>query len=229
MTSSHLIDASADPSAPTPAQLGLGLRFSLHPHTDDFADVILGSLGEVADAGLTAGLRLRTDEVSTHVAVVEPPAHRRLTAYLTGVIGTAHRRSGDGHVVAHVLFSQGCPGEVTCDLSATGLPEPVTLEAPAAGISAIAHWSIYPLIDAGSGEGAHMDHIWSAIDGARAHGVEVTSVHYATRLAGDLADVLATVIEAWSAVGSEVRHVVSHVTVSVGSPSPAPAAGEATS
>ena len=30
-------------AAPTPQQLGVGMRFSLHPHTDDFVDVILRS------------------------------------------------------------------------------------------------------------------------------------------------------------------------------------------
>ena len=41
----------------------------------------------------------------------------------------------------------------------------------------------------------------------------------ATKLTGDVADVLATVADAWTGVGADVPHVVTHLTLSVGSPS----------
>ena len=49
--------------------------------------------------------------------------------------------------------------------------------------------------------------------------VVVGSDHYVTRLAGDVADILTTVVGAWQSVGRTVQHVTTHVTLSVNSPS----------
>ena len=38
------------------------------------------------------------------------------------------------------------------------------------------------------------------------------------RLEGDLSEVVATAVEAWSTVGAHLSHVVTHLTLSVGSP-----------
>ena len=54
-------------------------------------------------------------------------------------------------------------------------------------------------------------------------GVAASPAHYATRLTGDVSDVVATAVDAWAQVGTEVPHVVTHLTISVGSPSPAQA------
>ena len=63
-----------------------------------------------------------------------------------------------------------------------------------------------------------MGPIYAAIDEANASGITVTSEHYATILRGDLADLLAVIVNAWAKVGEEVPHVVSHVSVSLDSP-----------
>ncbi|WNB86570.1 YkoF family thiamine/hydroxymethylpyrimidine-binding protein [Cellulomonas sp. ATA003] len=209
------------PDDATPARLGIGARFSLHPHTGDFVDVIFGALADAADAGLTDGLVLETDDVSTYVGAVDAPAEQRIVGYLAGVLAAASRRTGGGHVVAHVLLSRGCPGEVTCDLTVTGLPAAAPVEIAPTGVAATAQWSLYPLLDGGSDAGSHMAPIEAAIERARARGTATGSVHYATRLTGDIAEVLATAADAWAEVGAHVPHVVTHLTVSVGSPSPA--------
>lgn len=215
------VEPAADQAAaPTPAELGVGMRFSIHPHTDDFVGVILGALADAETAGLTDGLAIRTDEVSTYVGAATAPAEQRLAAYLAAVVAAASRRSGGGHVVAHVLLSRGCPGEVSCDLGVTGLPGAAPVELEPTGIRAAAHWSLYPLLDGGSGAGDHMAHIEAAIATATARGV-ASPAHYATKLVGDVAEVLATAVDAWAEVGAVVPHVVTHLTVSVGSPSPA--------
>ena len=54
--------------------------------------------------------------------------------------------------------------------------------------------------------------------GARAR-VDVTPEHLVTRLDGDLADVLSTVAAGWLGAASTVRHVVTHVTIALASPS----------
>ncbi|WP_380168113.1 YkoF family thiamine/hydroxymethylpyrimidine-binding protein [Jannaschia sp. R86511] len=206
----------------TPRERGIGMRFSLHPHCDDFVAVILGALDDAERAGLTAGLTIETDDVSTWVGAVDEPAEQRLVAYLAAVVAAAHRRSDGGHVVAHVLLSRGCPGEVGCDLSVTGLPRPEPVRVPATGVAAAAQWSLYPLLDGGSDDGAHMAHIERAIAQAVERGTTRGAAHYATRLSGDVAEVLATVADAWGDVGSAVAHVVSHLTLSVGSPTAVP-------
>ncbi|MGO1172879.1 MAG: YkoF family thiamine/hydroxymethylpyrimidine-binding protein [Actinomycetaceae bacterium] len=208
------------PSDPTPDRLGIGMRLSIHPHCDDFADVIVGALAEVEDRGLTEGLVLETDPVSTYVGALTAPAEQRLAAYAAELLAAASRRTGGGHVVAHVLLSRGCPGEVTCaPQSFVATAEPVDL-APT-GIAACAQWSLYPLLDGSGTGGDHMAPITAAIESARARGVASEPAHYATLLTGDVAEVLATAVDAWAAVGGSVPHVVTHLTVSVGSPSDA--------
>ena len=206
-------------AAATPPQLGIGMRFSLHPHCNDFVEVILGALEDARAAGLTEGLVIDTDEVSTYVGAATEPAEQRLTLYLAEVISAASRRSGGGHVVAHVLLSRGCPGEVTCDLSVTSLPTPDPVKVELTGVPAVAQWSLYPLLDSDSDVGDHMVHIEAAISDAQQRGGVAVPLHYATKLVGDVAEVVTTVADAWSRVGSQVAHVVTHLTVSTGSPS----------
>ncbi|MBK8459216.1 MAG: hypothetical protein IPL43_02500 [Micropruina sp.] len=199
---------------PSPVELGVGMRLSIHPHCDNYVEVILGALADLAADGLTESLEITTDELGTHVTALTFPAEQRLADYLLGLIRAAHRRSDGGHVVAHVLLSRGCPGEVRCDLTATGLTAATPIVLPPAWIAATAAWSLYPMTD---GEPS-IDVIYGAIEGACARGTVRDGMHFATRLSGDLADVVATGFEAWSRVGASVAHVVTHLTLSVGSP-----------
>lgn len=223
----HGTPAPDDPAAPapgrppaasmTPQQYGVGARFTLSVYDSDYVAIILGALAE-ADA---AGLVVETNDISTFVTGSE----QRVVGYLRDVIAAA-ARSG-AHLSASILLSRGCPGELACALppgvAALGAA-PVEL-APT-GLRARAHWSLYPLLDAGAGSGApgapaeHMAPIYAAIERARAEGVYSGSDHYATRLDGDLAAVLGTAANAWIAVGATVQHVVSHLTVSLNSPTP---------
>jgi energy-coupling factor transport system substrate-specific component len=218
-TSATRTPAAASAGGAGPQQLGIGMRFSLHPHCDDFVGVILGALADAREAGLDQGLVIESDEVSTYVGARNAPAEQRLVAYLAGVLGAASRRTGGGHVVAHVLLSRGCPGEVSCDLRAVGLPAPAPVEVAPTGVRAVAQWSLYPLMDGWSSAGSHMVPIEAAISAAQQRGTASASSHYATTLTGDVAEVLATATDAWAAVGAQVAHVVSHLTVSFGSPS----------
>ncbi|MGH3814623.1 MAG: YkoF family thiamine/hydroxymethylpyrimidine-binding protein [Pseudonocardiaceae bacterium] len=202
-----------------PGELSVGMRFSLHPHCDDFVAVILDALEDAREMAAAADLVVESDEVSSYVAASSIPAEEQLVRYLAAVVTAAFRRSNHGHVVAQVLLSRGCPGEVSCDLAVTSLPQVQPVHVPATGVECIAQWSLYPLLDGGSPAGDHMAHIEAAIESARRRGVASAPAHYATRLTGDVADVLATVADAWAAVGATVAHVVSHLTLSVGSPS----------
>jgi len=220
-------DSTTQASGAQVHELGIGARVSVHPHTDRFVDVILGALADVEGAGLTEGLQLQTDEVSTYVGALEAPAEQRLARYVAGLVAATSRRSDGGHVVAHVLLSRGCPGEVSCDLNVTGLPTTEPVDVAPTGVQAVAQWSLYPLMDAaGAGtsgaapvDGEHMAHIERAIAAAQQRGTASAAAHYATVLRGDVADVLATAVDAWASVGEVVPHVVTHLTLSVGSPS----------
>lgn len=213
--------AAPAPTAPTtPAQLGVGARFSLHPMTAGFVDVIVGALA----AGDTSRLEVSTDDVSTFVRGTEAD----VLTYLRDVIAAA--AAGGVHVVAQVLLSRGCPGEVACELPDDVVLHPVQLpDLAPTGLRASAHWALYPLDDGGPApdggarRGDHMAGIYAAIERARERGTLTRGEHFVTRLDGDLADVLATVADGWLLVGREVRHVTTHVTISLHSPS-APAA-----
>ncbi|MQA79119.1 MAG: hypothetical protein GEV10_11700 [Streptosporangiales bacterium] len=189
-------------SIPSPHEWGVGCRFSLYPMCDDFTGVILGALRE-ADG---TGLEVETDDVSTYVGGDE----RAILRYVCDVVAAASRRTG--HVVAHLLLSRGCPGEVTCELGDDDAPPPASAlpALPPTGVRAAAHWSLYPL-----GVTGHMDTIAAAVTSAD---TLTGSVHYASRLDGDLAEVLTTIGAGWVEAGAHVRHVVTHATVSVGSP-----------
>lgn len=73
-------------------------------------------------------------------------------------------------------------------------------------------FTLYPL-----GRQTHMDAIYRSIERARAEErVTVTPVHFATRLDGDLCDVLNVIRTAFDEAGA--GHVVVHATISKGSP-----------
>ncbi|MGO1543019.1 MAG: YkoF family thiamine/hydroxymethylpyrimidine-binding protein [Gulosibacter sp.] len=194
----------------TPQQYGVGARFTLAVYDSDYPEIILGALRS-ADA---TGLTVETGDISTFIGGTE----QRILEYLCAVI--AHASKSGAHLSASILLSRGCPGELLCELpagvSALGA-EPISLGQT--GVRARAHWSLYPLLD-GDSAGEHMSPIYAAVDQARADGIYSGSDHYATRLDGDLALVLRTVANAWIGVGKTVQHVVTHLTLSINSPSP---------
>lgn len=76
--------------------------------------------------------------------------------------------------------SPGCTGEVDCDLTASGLPDPASVSLDPTGLQATAQWSLCPLLDAGTTTGDHMAPIQAAIDSARASGTASKPNHYTT-------------------------------------------------
>ena len=63
-----------------------------------------------------------------------------------------------------------------------------------------------------------MRDIYAVIDYAKNRGTYVRGEHYVTMLEGDLAEVLGTVAAGWVLVGRSVQHVVTHITLSIASP-----------
>lgn len=193
----------------SPEQYGVGARFTLSVYDSDYVRIILRVLDSVDRAGLT----IETNDISTFVGGPE----QRVLEFVRDVIAGA---AGSGaHLSAAILLSRGCPGELACALP-TGVnalgSDPVLLQPT--GVRARAHWSLYPLLDGGA-LGDHMTPIYAAIEGAKAAGVYSGSDHFATRLDGDLAEVLTTAANGWIGVGGVVQHVTTHLTVSINSPS----------
>lgn len=208
----------------TPQQYGVGARFTLSVYDSDYVRIILDALS-TADS---TGLEIDTGDISTFIGGSE----QRILEYLCDVIAAA--AATGVHISASVLLSRGCPGELQCKL-----PEGVAalgadlVSLPTVGQRARAHWSLYPLLDAikdgaasvspGSPRttgvsGDHMEPIYAAIEGAKEAGIYSGSDHFATRLDGDLAQVLATAANAWIGVGTNVQHVVTHLSISMNSP-----------
>ncbi|PPF43921.1 hypothetical protein C5B85_12315 [Pseudoclavibacter sp. AY1F1] len=200
-----------------PLAFGVGARVTLSVMSDRYVKVILAAV----DAADSSGLVLETGDVSTYAGGDE----QALLRWLTDL--TAHVAETGLHASVSVLLSRGCPGEAVCDLP--GGAGPRRVDAPRGrhtGSFASAEWALYPLEDSGVGERTpdHMREIYAAIETAKVSGTFVASEHFVTKLSGDLGRILETVSVAWAGVGAHVQHVTSHLTISLNSPSHAPAA-----
>jgi hypothetical protein len=198
----------SDPIA-TAAALGVGARITLSVMADDYVSVITDALTAVE----THDLEIDTDKVSTFV---RGPEHR-IATYLCDLVAAA-ARSGH-HVVATVMISRGCPGEV-CGTVPPPAVEPPSLEPT--GTHVQAQWSLYPLFDprddGDAPDGDHLAPVWAAIERAREAGTYLRSEHFATTLHGDIADVLVTMFDTWLAAAQVTQHVVTHATIVANSP-----------
>lgn len=197
---------SATEEIQSAAAAGVGARLTLAVMSEHYASVIT----EALDAVDRTGLEIDTDRVSTFVRGSE----QRIADWLCSVIAAA-ARSGH-HVVATVMLSRGCPGEV-CGAMPDRLPPPPQ-PAPT-GVAVQVQWALYPLLDGGAHQTDHLAPVWAAIERSRERGTFVRGEHFVTTLAGDLADVLSTAIACWLEVGAEVAHVTTHLTISANSPS----------
>ena len=196
-----------DPSAPDHVRMGVGARLTLHPATDDFVPVILSALSAARAAA--PAVTVRTDDVSSLLRGSE----QDVAAFVAAMVEHAARITSTGHVVATLALSRGCPGEVGCDLPPGDLVHVAPVELPPTDLPASAHWALYPL-----GTADAMGPILAAIETAQRRGTYGGAENFATRLDGDLSEVVATVVDTWTGVGREVAHVAAHATVSVGSP-----------
>lgn len=207
-TSTIASTTQPDPIAAA-AALGVGARITLSVMSDDYVRVITDALTAVD----VTDLEVDTDKVSTFVRGSE----QRITTYVRDLIA-AVARSGH-HLVATLMLSRGCPGEVC------GVMPSVRVETPVLAPTSVhvqAQWSLYPLLDPVDGADSpiadHLAPVWAAIERSRERGTFVRGEHFVTTLAGDLADVLSTVVDTWLAVGEAVPHAVTHVTISANSP-----------
>lgn len=183
----------------------VGARICIYPMQDNFVDVILGAV----KASDRTGLAVITDDLGTTVQ----GRGERVFSYVKEIFLRASE-AGD-HVVANVLFSAGCPGDVPENFNFD--VEVSEAEALNGEMQVACAWSLYPL-----GNENYMETIMNEISGVmNSNSVEVESYHYCTRLDGSADAVFSVLQDSFEAVRKKIRHTVIHATLSKGSPSKA--------
>ncbi|GAA0346677.1 HMP/thiamine ABC transporter substrate-binding protein ThiU [Bacillus carboniphilus] len=182
-----------------------GCRFSLYPMTDDFVNVILSALKEVD----TSKVWVQTDDVSTCI-------RGRISHVfdVTKAIFLHAAKTGE-HVVINGTYSIGCPGDSEGDVYLVENDERLNAEKSAEIKQPVAcQFALYPM-----GNGEYMDAIYSEVQKIKDKGVEVTSVHYATRLDGEAHSIFTGLENCFTNVEKHVSHVVMTFNISANSPS----------
>lgn len=181
----------------------VGARIGIYPMQDNFVDVILGAV----KATDRTGLAVITDDLGTTIQ----GNRERVFSYVKEVFLRA--AEAGGHVVANVLFSVGCPGDVPEDFDFD--VEAPSIELAQEDMQIACAWSLYPL---GSNEYFQVivDEVTKAISIAD---VEVESYHYCTRLDGSAKNVFDLLEKSFEGVSKKIPHTIIHATLSKGSPS----------
>lgn len=183
-----------------------GCRFTLYPMTDDYIGIILGALA----ATDTSAVWSETDALST--------VYRGKLPYVADAVRAlfANAYRPGVHMALEGQFSKGCPGDVSGDsvLEREG-------EAPNAARTRDRHFpvrcklALYPL-----GDADYIDEIAGAWYMAEKAGLRPATIHYATRVEGDVQDVfdyLESVCRTMEE-SPKVHHYVLHFTINCNSP-----------
>ncbi len=183
-----------------------GCRFTLYPMCDNFIDIILGAL-EKTD---TSAVWSETDALST--------VYRGKLSYVADAVEAlfinAYREGV--HMALEGQFSKGCPGDVSGDskLEFSG-------EAPNKEFLKDKHFpvhcklALYPL-----GDAEYIDEIAKVWYMAEDQGLKPKTIHYATRIDGDVQDIFRYLEEVCTLMenSEKVHHYVLHFTMNCNSP-----------
>ena len=181
-----------------------GCRFSLYPMDSDFVPIILGALEETD----TSAIWSQSDALST--------VYRGKLPYVADAVKALFINAWrpQVHMALEGQFSKGCPGDCDGDsvLDRTG-------EAPNAAKVAGRHFpvlckiALYPM-----GVPDYIDHIAKVWRMAEEAGLQPVTIHYATRLTGDVQDIFAFLEAVCRLMEQSVPHYILHFTLSVNSP-----------
>ena len=181
----------------------VGARIGIYPMQDNFVDVILGAIKKTDSTGLA----VMTDDLGTTIQ----GNRERVFAYVKELFLRAS--AAGGHVVANVLFSVGCPGDVPEDFDFDA--EPKYADLPMEDMPVACAWSLYPL-----GSDKYFPVIIEEVEKAMAlSDVEVESYHYCTRLDGTAKAIFNLLETSFEGVSKRIPHTIIHATFSKGSPS----------
>ena len=153
-----------------------GCRFSLYPMTDGFVDIILGALRKTN----TEAVWTESDALSTVCRgklpyVADAVKALFVNAYQEGV-----------HMALEGQYSKGCPGDIDGDskLNFEGVAPNKAL-AEDIHFPVLCKFALYPM-----GVPDYIQHIADVWRMAEERGLQPTTIHYATRLSGDVHAVL---------------------------------------
>ena len=181
----------------------VGFRFSLHPMTDRFVEVIKGAMKETD----TSAVWMHTDDVSTVI--------RGKQAHVFNVAKaiTLHAAKTGVHVALNGTFSVGCPGDSAGDVYLDMPDELLNQDETKQYVSS--QFALYPMNNPD-----YMSGIYREVDRAKARGLFNQSMPYASGIHGDIHDVFDFYEEAFEhARSDEHRHLVMTVSMSINSPS----------
>lgn len=182
-----------------------GASFTIFPMDNAFIDIILDSLENVN----TSKVWIKTDDVSTTIR-----GRMDHIFDVTKALFLESTKSGV-HIGFQATYSIGCPGDTQGDVYLA--EDSVRLNKEATNIIkqyATAKFALYPL-----GNHNYMDMIYDQIEQMKRE-LDVTHVHYATKLAGDAGKIFDCLEQAFQAtIKNDSSHTVMTVTMSANSPS----------
>ncbi len=181
-----------------------GCRFSLYPMDSDFVPLILGALGKTD----TTAVWSQSDALST--------VYRGRLPYVAdavrGLFINAWRH--DVHMALEGQFSKGCPGDCDGDsLLARQGPPPNAAQVGDKHFPVLCKLALYPM-----GTGDYIDQIAQVWHMAEAAGLGPATIHYATRISGDVHQVFDYLESVCRLMEESVPHYILHFTLSVNSP-----------
>ena len=181
-----------------------GCRFSLYPMTDNFVSVILGAL-EKTD---TSAVWSQSDALST--------VYRGKLPYVADAVRALFINAWqpEVHMALEGQFSKGCPGDTDGDslLDREG-EAPNRAKIQDRHFPVLCKVALYPM-----GTGDYIDEIAKVWRMAEAEGLNPKTIHYATRIEGDVQKVFDYLEEVCRLMEQSVPHYILHFTLSVNSP-----------
>ena len=181
-----------------------GCRFSLYPMTDNFVSVILGAL-EKTD---TSAVWSQSDALST--------VYRGKLPYVADAVRALFINAWqpEVHMALEGQFSKGCPGDTDGDslLDREG-EAPNRVKIQDRHFPVLYKLALYPM-----GTGDYIDEIAKVWRMAEAEGLNPKTIHYATRIEGDVQKVFDYLEEVCRLMEQSVPHYILHFTLSVNSP-----------
>ena len=183
-----------------------GCRFTLYPMTDRFIEIIPGALEKTDPSCVWS----ETDALST--------VYRGTLAYVSDAVkGLFVNAYEEGvHMALEGQYSKGCPGDISGDSMLD-----LTKEAPNEAAAGEIHFpvncklALYPM-----GTGDYVDDIAKVWYMAQDAGLDPVTIHYATRIHGDVHDVLDYLRDVCALMDKSetVSHYILHFTINCNSP-----------
>lgn len=181
-----------------------GCRFSLYPMDDNFVSIILGAL-EKTD---TSAVWSQSDALST---LYRGKLHYVMDA-VKGLFMNAWRK--DVHMSLEGQISKGCPGDTAGEAKLNSEGEAPNMAAlQDTNFPALCKLSLYPM-----GTGNYMNNIENVVSMAEEKGLKPETIHYATRINGDIKDIFEYLESVCQLMEASVPHFILHFTISVNSP-----------